>query len=224
MKPSQKIFLTFLASALVAVGLYFFMQQKTGNGKIDESLPESVPQSTSTTEQFKDHAYIENKLKKENWGYGLGFSDQAPGHIEEHTEYNTYINTIWGFKFDYPKDWQVDEGSFGSGVSLFNVTINPKAGKRYPDTIGINITPKYWIEKVLKTTNPHYRFSDVEIFNKPAIHFHGVTFSTVPTEGYFILIDDKYWIDLTVTLGFEEPSIFADQWQMVLDSFEFLGE
>lgn len=49
-------------------------------------------------------------------------------------------------------------------------------------------------------------------------------FNAIPTEGRFILIDNKYWISLTVTLGFDTPSEYADEWQMVLDSFGFLGE
>jgi len=60
-----------------------------------------------------------------------------------------YRNEEWGFKFQYPKDWQIRQPAFGSAVSKFNMDVEPLF-PHLPHPITINILPNDWIERVQK--------------------------------------------------------------------------
>lgn len=142
---------------LVSVTAFVFLKNQSPiTSPISEPEPipveENVVDTNTDTDPnpFKDEAYIENKLKRENWG--IKFSDDPIGYVEEHAEYNTYINNIWGFKFNYPKDWILKEPGFMNNASLFTLNINPQP-PLYPDTIYLNITEKEWTDEIIGELN-----------------------------------------------------------------------
>jgi hypothetical protein len=57
------------------------------------------------------------------------------------SNFKTYRNEQWGFEFQYPNDWTIEENSFGSKYSKLNLRIFPNNGKYiYSDPVIMNIT------------------------------------------------------------------------------------
>ncbi|MFH1162238.1 MAG: hypothetical protein V1696_03115 [Candidatus Jorgensenbacteria bacterium] len=51
----------------------------------------------------------------------------------------TYINTEFGFEFQYPANWEIRENVFGSPASKFNLNIVPNTERYLPDPVLINV-------------------------------------------------------------------------------------
>ncbi|OGH78350.1 MAG: hypothetical protein A2469_04580 [Candidatus Magasanikbacteria bacterium RIFOXYC2_FULL_40_16] len=61
------------------------------------------------------------------------------GVIIEGTEFNTYRNEEFGFEFKFLRDWKLEENSFGSYYSKFNIVLSPSTGQKVLFPILINV-------------------------------------------------------------------------------------
>lgn len=134
--------------------------------------------------------------------------DTVPTKTETNTQptpkldHQIYENTAWGIKFEYPNDWEIRQPAFGSKVSLFNLAIESKLEKKLPDPIIINITPKYWVDNIIKST-PQTEFTNYTIDGKKAIYYSSTDMG-IPTWSYFTLINNTYWINISGKKEYEE--------------------
>ena len=134
----------------------------------------------------------------------------------ETTDVNIYRNEDWGFQFEYPADWEIREPAFGSSVSLFNMAIEPVDPYNL-HAILVNITPKSWIESEnVKMKARGVVISEVEFKNRTALFVVNDQGIGGPTENYYILISDEYWIHLSGQV--RQKDAFVD----FLNSFEFI--
>lgn len=123
-----------------------------------------------------------------------------------------YINQKWRFSFEYPKGWEIREPAFGSASSLFNLAVWPEAHDAF-DPVTINITPKWWMDRVLETSAKDKKVATA-IVGRPGWTYPSVTMSVLLTQEYLVLINDEYWINISI------QDEFAPELQMVLDTFE----
>lgn len=69
---------------------------------------------------------------------------------QEETEtsknWETYRNEEWGFEFQYPKDLFIQENSFKSYYSKFNLKIVVKIGEKFDPVLGVNVVLPEFVE------------------------------------------------------------------------------
>ena len=126
---------------------------------------------------------------------------------------NIYRNEEWGFQFEYPKEWEVREPAFVSGVSLFNMAI----GSAPANGITINITPKNWIEGAMtKMKARGVVFEEIFLDGKSAYKTYDKDGWSRPAILTLVLVNDEYWIDITGISKYEE------EYNQIIESFEFI--
>ncbi|MCA9358477.1 hypothetical protein KC902_04415 [Candidatus Kaiserbacteria bacterium] len=131
----------------------------------------------------------------------------------ETTDANIYRNEDWGFQFEYPKEWEVREPAFVSGVSLFNMAI----GSAPANGITINITPKNWIEGAMtKMKARGVVFEEIFLDGKSAYKTYDKDGWSRPAILTLVLVNDEYWIDITGISKYEE------EYNQIIESFEFI--
>ena len=116
-------------------------------------------------------------------------------------EKNIYRNEKWGIAFEYPVGWEVREPAFGSKVSLFNLALEPSAGKKLPQPIVINVTPKYWVDRIIDST-PKTEFTNYRIAGRDSIYYSSEDMG-MPTQSHFVLIENQYWVNISGKTGYE---------------------
>lgn len=122
----------------------------------------------------------------------------------EESNQQTYRNDEWGITFNYPNDWVIRQPAFGSTVSKLNFSVEPKEGRKYPETILFNITPKLWIENAMvKMKKDGIVFSDTEVSGLKAIRFES-SYEGMPQIDYLILVNNTYWINVAGKKEYEE--------------------
>ncbi len=133
--------------------------------------------------------------------------------VENSEQLNVYRNDEFGFSFRFPKEWDTRIPEFGSSVSLFNMGLKPidYGGLGY---VVINVTQKNWIESALvKMRARGVTTTDIVVSGRPALRLEDKDRISRPSTSVLILVDDKFWIDITGVKGNEEV------YNMVLDSF-----
>ncbi len=211
--------LLFFLLLFLAISILFAIYYFSFRDKVTSVSPGSIAQNVATTTSVMPT--ITADWIEQNKGNTAAL---PPGRVESHDTHNTYINESWGFTFNFPKDWELTEPAFGSGSTLFNLALNPKTDIALPDKISFNITSKEWVDKIIiqNKIEQDRKFTDITFQGVSAIEKYGMTFSVVPTFGYFILVDDLYWIDITVVLNNDGKVIYSNEWETVRDSFQFL--
>lgn len=122
----------------------------------------------------------------------------------EEFEHQIYRNDEWGITFNYPNDWVIRQPAFGSKVSKLNFSVEPKEGRKYPETILFNITPKSWIENAMVNMKKDgIVFSDTEVSDLKAIRFES-SYEGMPQIDYLILVNNTYWINVAGKKDYEE--------------------
>lgn len=125
-----------------------------------------------------------------------------------------YINQDWRFSFEYPSNgWKIREPAFGSASSLFNLAVWPEE-ENILDPVRINITPKWWVERVFETLDGDDR-SPILIDSREGWSYPSFTMSVVPVMWYLTLIQDEYWVGISV------QDKYQNELQMIVDSFKF---
>lgn len=122
--------------------------------------------------------------------------------VGETSSKNIYRNNNWGITFEYPNDWEIREPAFGSSVSLFNLALKSSVENSLPDPVIINITPKYWVDRIINSTQSK-EFRTYEIDNREAIYYLSEDMG-IPTWSYFVLINNTYWINISGKNGYED--------------------
>ncbi|MCB9810657.1 MAG: hypothetical protein H6779_02305 [Candidatus Nomurabacteria bacterium] len=118
-------------------------------------------------------------------------------------DHQIYTNDTWGITFNYPNDWEIREPAFFSKVSKLNLSVDPEIGRKYPETILINITPKEWIENAIdKMKKDGIVFTDDKVADLDALRFESA-YEGMPQIDYLILINNTYWIDISGKKGYE---------------------
>ncbi len=117
------------------------------------------------------------------------------------TDREVYINQKWRFSFEYPEGWEVISPVFGGPVTLFNMSLNDP-NKFMPVTI--NITQKEWIDGVLSEFQQKGVNTDPEsIASIEADIVEDTDWLGRSAQSAYILINDEYWIDISVTNSYE---------------------
>lgn len=63
----------------------------------------------------------------------------------------TYRNTKWGFEFQYPKDWAVEENYFNNYYSKFNIRVIPTKERHTKEPVAINIVLLEFTERSFRS-------------------------------------------------------------------------
>jgi hypothetical protein len=130
--------------------------------------------------------------------------DKQPVATDTAPAVQTYQNDEWGIAFEYPNDWEIREPAFYSTVSKLNLSVEPKKGRKYPETILVNITQKDWMEKaMLKMKSDGIVFEPVLVANFDAFRFES-SYEGLPQIDYLILVNDSYWINIAGKKEYED--------------------
>lgn len=146
------------------------------------------------------------------------FTSEEIASEPQSTDQQVYLNEEWGFSFKYPKGWSVREPAFVSSVSMLNLAIEPD-NKLYPEAILVNITPKEWLDNAHKNMKDRgVVFTDVELSGQQALFAESEEGITGPTDNYYMLVNDKYWIHLS------GQKYQIETFEYFLKSFEFITQ
>lgn len=133
-----------------------------------------------------------------------------------------YINQDWRFSFEYPSGWRIEEPAFGSKNSLLNLAAWPtQTQANLPHPILVNITPKWWIGRLLEDISSQNNSPSRVIVDDMEAIVSSYTYMSVPSIQYLVLINDQYWIDISARIGFDSSQGYADELEMVRSSFKF---
>lgn len=131
-----------------------------------------------------------------------------------------YINQDWRFSFEYPAGWEVRESAFGSKASLFNMELVPEE-PRFPDVVLINVTPKWWIDRLLEDIKNQKNVPAVVTVDDREAIVSSYTYMSIPSKQYILLINDEYWIDISGRLDYGKVQGYEKELNIVLDTFKF---
>ncbi|MFX0138013.1 MAG: PsbP-related protein [Candidatus Hodarchaeota archaeon] len=128
-------------------------------------------------------------------------------------EVNRYTNTEFGFEFQYPKDWEVKENTFGSYYSKFNLVVNPKFVRSSNFTVALNIVLPEFPELSFK--NIEKTISDVIVDGISGVEYR-YEFEDLQ-ERAIILPFGEYNLILST-----DSMQYIDTFNQVVSSFKFL--
>lgn len=124
----------------------------------------------------------------------------------------TYRNTEYGFEFQYPQGWAVEENAFGSYYSKFNVVVVP-AKERHPlAPVLVNIVlPEF----AYRTFQGIEKVSEVTVAGLPGIKYE-YEFEEEPETAIVLPFGEYKMILGTTTNNYE------DVFEQVFATFKFL--
>ncbi len=139
------------------------------------------------------------------------------GTNNQQSELQKYINTEYGFEFEYPENWKLEENSFYSPFSKFNLQGDSSAENYNPfsPSFIVNIvTPDFADRAVVSFRNMNARTSIVIIAGTQGIKYE-YEFESVPR----IAIDLPF-SEYRMLLGADRAQ--EDIFNQTLASFKFL--
>lgn len=151
---------------------------------------------------------VEEKVETDG---GTSGESQATSNSELESNLKMYRNDEWRFSFKYPSGWKIEDPASYSKVAMLNLAVWPETEDVfYP--VRVVITPKWWIDRILD--DPDQVKQPVTIDGVTGWSYDSITMSVIPTTEYLLLINDEYWINLSI------QQEFADQLSMILDTFK----
>ena len=134
---------------------------------------------------------------------------KQPEEIAEN-ENHIYRNEEWGFQSEYPKRWNLQDPVSSNKAALLNIGLIDDEKLAF-SPLRIFISSKEWGERLRKKFE-----SKIVIGGREWWSYSSVTMSSIPTQEYFVLINDEYWINLSV------QDEYASELQLVLNTFKFI--
>lgn len=141
-------------------------------------------------------------------------TEQLPANLDES---QTYINTEFGFEFQYPQDWVVRENTFVSYYSKFNLEIFTRIGESLDSTFLVNIVLPEFTERSfqgLEKTTSEIIIAGVQGI-KYEYEYHGFPHTVV------ILPFGELRMILATGDGSKQ---YLDEFNQTLTSFKFLNK
>jgi hypothetical protein len=125
----------------------------------------------------------------------------------------TYTNKQWGFEFQYPKDWEIEENTWGSPFSKFNLVAHPVGTHSNFEPFEINVTNA---DFVARSFAPHEN-------NATSVVVDGVVSRKYKYESETYYIDVIVPIaDMRIIIG-NSNNEHVPEFNEILTSFKFLG-
>jgi hypothetical protein len=132
-----------------------------------------------------------------------------------------YINQEWRFSFEYPVDWEFRIPAFGSKASLFNMELLPSEGKSFSEPIYINITPKWWIDRLLPDIEKQNNQPRTVLINGRGAIVSTYPYMSIPSLSYLVLINNEYWVDISGRLDYNSVPGYGRELEIVSSTFQF---
>lgn len=151
--------------------------------------------------------------------------DERRGEIIEGEAVNTYRNEFWGFQFEYPKEWGLQEYTFGASYSLFNLkTGGGSTEETGPTALEFNVSLDRWWQRVFALdTADNISWHQSRLIGGEEWRYPDKLDASIqiPNKHYIFDLGD-YWFTINITLGFQEPPYYQDEYAAILDSFQFI--